>query len=187
MLRRQASPHPLVGGVTLGWWEDYVGRLRVVEHGGNVAGFSSQLTLVPSENAGFFVVSQIEGARLRDNLRDALLKRLYPDARARRPVPAPPADFAARAAAYTGRYAPSTSCHSCTPRSVPYILPVTLRDNALVLTGRRWIEVVPLLFVREDGSGYIVFRTDSAGRVNGMSVGSFWGFERLPDESPSPR
>jgi CubicO group peptidase (beta-lactamase class C family) len=185
MLARQASPHPLVPGVTLGLWEDYVGRLRVVEHGGNVAGFSSQMTLIPSENAGFFVVGHFEGSHLRDDLREALLKRLYPAARARRPVPPPPADFAARGAAYVGRYAWTTSCHTCTPRSTSVVLTVTVRDNALFFAGNRWIEVAPLLFVRHDGTGYVSFRTDAAGRVVAMFPGSFWSFERLPD-APAP-
>jgi len=184
LLRQQHAPHPRVPGVTLGLWEDYVGGLRVVEHGGNMAGFSSQMTLVPSENAGFFVVNHLEGSRLRDNLRDALLKRLYPAARTRRPVPPPPADFAARAAAYAGRYAWTTSCHTCSPRSTPVVLTVTARDNALFFAGNRWIEVGPLLFVRHDGTGYVAFRTDSAGRVAAMFPGSFWSFEKLPDATP---
>ncbi|MFL5537997.1 MAG: serine hydrolase domain-containing protein [Longimicrobiaceae bacterium] len=184
MLRQQVAPHPRVPGVTLGLWEDYVGGLRVVEHGGNVAGFSSQMTLIPSENAGFFVVNHFESSHLRDNLREALLRRLYPAARTRRPVPAPPVDFAARAGAYTGRYAWMTSCHTCTPRSVPLVLDVAVRDNALFIAGNRWIEVAPLLFVRHDGTGYIAFRTDPAGRVVAMFPGSFWSFERLPDARP---
>jgi hypothetical protein len=181
MLRQQVAPHPRVPGVTLGLWEDYVGRLRVVEHGGNVAGFSAQMTLIPSENAGFFVVGHFEGSHLRDDLRQALLTRLYPAARARRPVPPPPADFAGRAAAYTGRYTWTTSCHTCQPRSTPVVFDVSLRDGALFIAGSRWIEVEPLVFVRHDGAGYIAFRTDSAGRVTALFPGSFWSFERLPD------
>lgn len=181
MLARQVSPHPLVPGVTLGLWEDFVGTLRVVEHGGNVAGFSAQMTLIPSENAGFFVVGHFEGSQLRDVLRDALLRRLYPAARVRRPVPAPPTDFAERAQAYVGRYGWSTSCHTCTPPSTSIVMTVTVRDNALFFSGKRWIEVAPRLFVREDGTGYISFGTDASGRVVEMFVGSFWSFERLPD------
>jgi len=184
MLRTQVAPHPRVAGVTLGLWEDFVGGLRVVEHGGNVAGFSNQMTLIPSENAGFYVVGHFEGSHLRDNLREALLKRLYPAARTRRPVPPPPADFATRAGAYTGRYAWMTSCHTCRPRSTSLVLDVSLRDGALFIAGNRWIEVEPLLFVRHDGTGYIAFRTDSAGRVTTMFPGSFWSFERLPDPGP---
>ncbi|HEX6751011.1 MAG TPA: serine hydrolase domain-containing protein [Longimicrobium sp.] len=184
LLTTQVAPHPLVPGVTLGLWEDRVGGVRVVEHGGNVAGFSAQMTLVPSENAGFFVATQFEGSHLRDNLREALLTRLFPQARERHPVPAPPADFAARGAAYAGRYAWMTSCHTCTPRRVSLVLDVTVQDDALLFSGSRWIEVAPLLFVRHDGTGYIAFRTDSAGRVAEMYAGSFWSFEKLPDASP---
>ncbi|HYJ79766.1 MAG TPA: serine hydrolase domain-containing protein [Longimicrobiaceae bacterium] len=186
MHRQHATMHPRIPGATLGFWEDYVGEVRVVEHGGNMAGFSAQLTLIPSERDGFFVVSHLEGSQLRDNLRQALLERLYPAARRRRPVPAPPADFAARATAFTGRYGWTTSCHTCQPRSVPVVLEVAADGDALRFAGRRWIEVGPLLFVREDGTGYIAFRTDAAGEVVGMYPGSFWSFERLPEAPPPP-
>lgn len=60
-----------------------------------------------------------------------------------------------------------------------------MRDDALFFAGNRWIEVAPLLFVRHDGTGYVAFHTDAAGRVTAMFPGSFWSFERLPDV-PSP-
>src|SRR5262245_7696118 len=56
MHRQQKTMHPLIPGVTYGFWEDRVGSLLVNEHGGNMAGFSAQMVLVPSERAGFFVV-----------------------------------------------------------------------------------------------------------------------------------
>ena len=80
MLSQQVRMHPKVPGVTLGFWEGQFGDLRVVEHGGNVAGFSAQLVMIPSEDAGFFVVNQFENSKLRDDLEDALLKHLYPKA-----------------------------------------------------------------------------------------------------------
>ncbi|HJR64253.1 MAG TPA: serine hydrolase domain-containing protein [Gemmatimonadaceae bacterium] len=181
MMRQHVTIHARVPGVTLGFFEDYVGALRVVEHGGNMAGFSSQMTLIPSEHAGFFIVSHLEGATLRDALREALLKWLYPAARVRHPVPTPAPDFASRAKAFLGRYAPTIGCNSCTPRRVPYVVQVTLADNALFMFGKRWIEVDPLVFVREDGTGHIAFQLDSSGRVASMSAGAFWSFEKLPD------
>lgn len=182
MLSQQVRMHPKVPGVTLGFWEAQFGDLRVVEHGGNVAGFSAQFVMVPSEDAGFFVVNQFEGSRLRDNLEDALLKHLYPSARVRSPRPVPPPDFSKRAEAYAGRYGPTTSCHSCKPRSVPYIFEVKNEGDALRIGGFRYVEVAPLLFLREDGSAYVAFRADESGAIVEMYPGSFWGFERLPNK-----
>jgi CubicO group peptidase (beta-lactamase class C family) len=180
MLAQQMTMHPKLPGVTLGFWEARFGDLRVVEHGGNMAGFSAQLVMIPSEDTGFFVVNHFEGSHLRDNLEDALLKYLYPSARVRRSPPTPPPDFAKRGDAYAGRYGPMTSCHSCTPRSVPMILEVRNEGDALRITGGRYVEVAPLLFLRENGAGYVAFRADSAGAIVEMHPGSFWAFERLP-------
>jgi CubicO group peptidase (beta-lactamase class C family) len=181
MHRQHVTMHTRLPGVTLGFFEDYVGDLRVIEHGGNMAGFSAQMTLIPSEHAGFFVITQFEGSQLRDNLKWALLEHLFPAARVRTKPPAPPADFHDRAAAYTGRYVPLTGCQSCTPPSAPFVLQVKSEGDVLVISNRRWVEVDPLVFVREDGGGTIVFRTDEKGRVNWMFSGGFWSFGRVGD------
>jgi CubicO group peptidase (beta-lactamase class C family) len=179
MQRQQKTMHPLIPGVTYGLWEDFVGSLRVTEHGGNMAGFSAQMVLVPSERAGFFVVGQLEGSTLRDAVKQAVLEHLFPAARTRLPAPTPPPDFAKRAAAFTGRYAPSSSCHSCRPRSVPYILEVRADDEGLLFTGSKWIQTAPLIFERKDGTGYLYFQTDAQGNVVALYAGAFWGWEKL--------
>jgi CubicO group peptidase (beta-lactamase class C family) len=182
MLSQQVRMHPKVPGVTLGFWEGQFGDLRVVEHGGNVAGFSAQLVMIPSEDAGFFVVNQFENSKLRDNLEDALLQHLYPRARVRPIPPAPPPDFRRRGDAYAGNYGPITSCHSCKPRSVPFVLEVKNEGDALRISNFRYVEVAPLLFLREDGGAYVAFRADASGAIVEMHPGSFWAFERLPKE-----
>jgi len=182
MLSPQVRMHPKVPGVTLGFWEGQFGDLRVVEHGGNTAGYSAQLVMIPSEDAGFFVVNQFEGSKLRDNLEDALLQHLYPRARVRPIPPAPPPDFRKRGDAYAGDYGPITSCHSCKPRSVPYVFKVKNEGDALRISGFRYVEVAPLLFLREDGAAYVAFRADASGAIVEMHPGSFWAFERLPKE-----
>ncbi|HJU64402.1 MAG TPA: hypothetical protein VJ596_01935 [Gemmatimonadaceae bacterium] len=118
-------------------------------------------------------------------MRAALLEWLYPAARVRQAVPAPAPDFASRANAFAGRYAPSSFCHTCSPRRVPYTLEITAQGNALMMSGKRWIEVDPLLFVREDGTGHIAFQIDPAGHVTSMSAGAFWSFEKVPDPRPA--
>jgi hypothetical protein len=57
---------------------------------------------------------------------------------------------------------------------------VTARpDGTLEFAGGRWIAVDSLRFVRENGSGYIVFRTDSAGAVRELFAGGFWAWQKL--------
>lgn len=179
MQRQHATMHPRLPGFALGFYEDYVGTLRVLEHGGNMAGFSSLLVLIPEANAALFVANHREPSTLRDAVKEAVLARYYPGARQRHPVPTPTGD-AERLARFAGRYAPTLSCHTCNPRRVPYVLTVTANgDGTLGFTGKRWLEAEPLLFVREDGTGHIAFRADSSGSVTHLFAGGFWSFERL--------
>lgn len=182
MKRQHATMHPSLPGVTYGFFEEQLGDLRVIEHGGNMAGFSAQMTLIPSENAGFFVVSHHEGSQLRDNVRSALLEYLYPAARVRHIPPAPPSGFAKRAPAYVGRYEMMTGCVTCKPRRASLLLEVKSEGDVLVINSRRWVEVDPLVFVREDGGGRLVFRTDAAGNIVAMFPGGFWSFEKTVDD-----
>jgi hypothetical protein len=59
-------------------------------------------------------------------------------------------------------------------------MPITVNtDGTLWYNNKRWIEVGPLLFVREDGASHIAFREDEAGVITNMSAGGFWTFDRL--------
>lgn len=181
MQRQHITMHPRLPGVALGFYEDAFGELRFITHGGDMAGFSSQLVLVPSENVGFFVTMHHENNQLRDILKEELLTRLYPAARRRYPLPARITDDSASVARYAGRYAPTSSCHTCIPRSVPYIMNATANpDGTISLSGKRWIRVDKELFVREDGTGHIAFRTDEKGAVTHLFAGGIWSFEKLP-------
>jgi CubicO group peptidase (beta-lactamase class C family) len=182
MHRQQSTMHPSIPGYALGFNEDFAGDLRVLEHGGNMAGFSALMVLIPSERAGFFVVNHLEGSRLRDNLKWSLLERLFPAARSRRAAPARlPSVEEVKPERFAGRYAALTSCFSCNPVRAGSVLTVTANaDGTLAFAGGRWIAVDSLRFVRENGSGYIVFRTDASGAIRHLFAGGFWGWQKLP-------
>jgi CubicO group peptidase (beta-lactamase class C family) len=183
MQRRQVTMDPALPGYAIGFSEDFVGGVRVVEHGGNMAGFSSLMVLIPEENAGFFVVNHLEGSRLRDNLKWALLERFFARARERKPVPPLPPATSVRAERFAGRYAPLTSCWSCNPVRVSSLMTVTANpDGTLEFAGGRWIAVDSLRFVHDNGSGYIAFDTDSTGAIEHVFAGAFWGWQKIPDE-----
>jgi CubicO group peptidase (beta-lactamase class C family) len=182
MHRHQVTMHPSIPGYALGFNEDFIGDLRVLEHGGNVAGFSALMVLVPSERAGFFVVNHVEGSTLRNNLKWLLLERFFPAARRRHPVPAtlPPSEQF-RPERFAGQYIPLTSCFSCQPVRAGSVLRVTANpDGTLGFVGARWIWVDSLRFVQEKGTGYIVFREDSAGAIKQVFAGAYWGWQKLP-------
>jgi hypothetical protein len=181
MHRQQVTMHPSLPGYALGFNEDYVGDLRVLEHGGNMAGFSALMVLIPDAEAGFFVVNHFEGSRLRDDLKWLLLERFFPSAKQRRPVPAtPPPAEEVQPERFAGSYIPLWSCFSCQPIRAGSVMTVTARaDGTLEFAGGRWIAVEPLRFVRENGGGYIVFQADSTGAVRELFAGGFWAWQKV--------
>ena len=179
MHRTHATGHPQVAGLAYGFEEEWYGDLRLLVHGGNVAGFSSLVVLIPERGAGFFVVNHHEPSNLRNDLKWALLERCYGPA-SKSEVPEPLPDSVARAAAFAGRYGWNTYCHTCSEPTPWVVLTVDANpDGTLSLNGRRWIEVEPALFVRDDGASRIAFRTDEEGSVTHLFSGGFWVFERL--------
>jgi hypothetical protein len=179
MHQTHATGHPKVPGLTYGFEEERYGNLRLLIHGGNMAGFSSLVVLIPERNAGFFVVNHHENSNLRNDLKWVLLERFYgpaPNAE----VPKPSSDFNARAHLFVGRYGWNTYCHTCSGQEPWVVLTVGSEpDGAMTLNGRRWVEIEPFLFVRDDGASTVAFRTDELGRVTHLFSGGFWVFERL--------
>jgi CubicO group peptidase (beta-lactamase class C family) len=179
MHRTHATGHPQLAGLAYGFEEEWYGDLRLLVHGGNVAGFSSLVVLIPERGAGFFVVNHHEPSNLRNDLKWALLEHCYGPA-SKSDVPQSLPGSAARAVAFAGRYGWITYCHTCSEPTPWVVLTVGVdADGTLTLNGRRWIEVEPLLFVRDDGDGRIAFRMDEQGRVTHLFSGGFWTFERL--------
>ena len=52
-------------------------------------------------------------------------------------------------------------------------------DGTLGFAGGRWIAVDSLRFVKDSGTGYILFRADSTGAIRELFAGSFWGWQKL--------
>jgi hypothetical protein len=52
-------------------------------------------------------------------------------------------------------------------------------DGTLGFAGGRWIAVDSLRFVRENGSGYIVFREDSEGAIRELFAGGSWAWQKV--------
>ena len=181
MHRQQVTMHPSIPGYALGFNEDYIGSLRVLEHGGNMAGFSALMVLIPDANAGFFVVTHFEGINLPNDLKWLLLERLFPAARQRQPVPTTrPRTEEVKPDRFAGRYIPLTSCFSCQPLRASSIMTVTANaDGTLVVAGGRYVAVDSLRFVNDRGTGYIVFRADSTGAVRELFAGGFWAWQKV--------
>ncbi|HKO44444.1 MAG TPA: serine hydrolase domain-containing protein [Pyrinomonadaceae bacterium] len=180
MHSRHARGHPQVPGVAYGFFEDEYQGLRILEHGGNMVGFSSQLVLLPEENAGFFMVNHHENSNLRDTVKWAILERYYSNPT---PIKTPVArdDYKARGPMFAGTYQWNVFCHTCPHRTSGPVLRVSSNDDGTLKLSngpRRWIEVEPMLFVRDDGKARIAFQSDKSGKVKYLYANGFWVFER---------
>lgn len=57
MLVRQVTMHPEIPGMGLGFQEDRINGRVIFEHGGDIAGYTSLLVLLPEEDSGFFIAT----------------------------------------------------------------------------------------------------------------------------------
>jgi CubicO group peptidase (beta-lactamase class C family) len=182
MHRRHASSDPRLAGFAYGFYEEIANGERLLEHGGNVEGFSAQLTLIPERGVGFFIASQHEPARLRDVVQTALLNRYFPsNEKQKSAVPMP--GFRERAPRFAGTYELNQFCHSCGAdrREYPRIEVKANPDGTISITGnpKPLVEVSPLFFTRMDGTGGAVFREDPTGRITLLAGDSWIVFERI--------
>lgn len=180
MLQRRATMHPLLPGWTLGFQEGDLNGLRIVEHGGDIGGFSALLTLIPDHEVGFFVVHHLESTNLRFKLRQAILDRYFPDARTTK-IPVPDPGSAAGLRRFAGKYRGNIFCHSC-PGGGPNVQDFEVEandDGTITVWGSRWVQVSPLYFVDTDGKSRIGFAEDEAGRIIALSAGAWKVLERV--------
>jgi CubicO group peptidase (beta-lactamase class C family) len=181
MHRQHFTQHPRLPGCAYGFFERFQNGRRSLEHAGDLSGFASLLFLLPAEGVGFFVSCNRDDLKLRDDLVKAFLDRYYPAAAAA-PLPAPPADFAGRAALFTGHY--RYNRYSRTTLEKPLALVQQVRvvhggDGTLTieipdvlrefLGPIRLVEVEPLLFRRE-GDSYAAFRMGPDGRITHLAL-----------------
>lgn len=178
MRRQQATIHPALPGWGLGLQLDRVNGVDIAEHGGDIGGFSSLLTLMPTKDAGFFIVNHGEGTDLRYKVKAALLDALYPGRPTEAPKPDPSMTEALRRA-YAGRYRSSFSCQTCGVEAGEVFEVAVKSDGTLSVWGRRWVRLKPDLFVSDDGRRLLGFARDANGRVETMSGGSWRVANRL--------
>lgn len=177
MHAQQATNHPDLPGWSLGFQLDTVNGVAVVEHGGDIAGFSALFALLPDKHEGFFIVNHGESGNLRFRIKQALLDALYPA----KPVDVPAADSknAPAMAEYAGRYISSITCRTCT-RSDDQVFVVKAQPNGtLSLWGQTWVPLRRDLFVRDDGKRLLGFARDEKNKIVSVSAGSWRVADRL--------
>jgi CubicO group peptidase (beta-lactamase class C family) len=183
MHRRHATSHPELAGFAYGFYEGFTNGERLLEHGGNVEGFSAQMTLIPERGIGFFIATQHEPAQLRDVIQQALLDHYFPQ----RTTPSravPMRGYRQRAQSFVGTYELNQFCHSCgADRRVYTRVEVKANpDGTISITGNPepLVEVSPLFFKRVSGrGGGAAFREDASGRITELAGDSWLVAERI--------
>ena len=180
MHQRHATMHPLIPGWTLGFQENEVNGHHLIEHGGDIGGFSSLLSLLPEDELGFFVVHHLEGKNLRFDLRQLILDRIFPAVSQPKP-PGPPSNDADRLRRFAGQYRASIYCHTCRGGgpNVQEFEVTANQDGTISVWGERWTELGPLYFVSLDGRKHLGFAEDQAGRIIALTAGSWRVLERM--------
>lgn len=174
---QQATNHPDLPGWSLGLQLDNVNGVRLVEHGGDIAGFSVLFTLLPDKAEGFFVVHHGESGDLRYRVKQALLDALYPAQTVK--VPSGDPKNAPALAEYAGRYISSFACRTC-PLSEDDVFTLKVAPNGtLSFWGQSWIRLREDLFIRDDGKRLLGFARDARGKVISVSGGSWRVADRL--------
>jgi CubicO group peptidase (beta-lactamase class C family) len=177
MARQHATVHPAVPGWGYGWQQNDANGRRIIEHGGDIGGFASLMTLLPDEQFGLIVVSHLEGSGLRFGLKQAVLDKYFPDNRS--PgfgVPRPKKDLLP----YAGTYLANNYCRTCADgaRDAQRFEIVVNDNGTLGLWSDEWREIAPLLFSSQNGKRRIGFMRDSSGSVVAVSAGSWRVLER---------
>ena len=179
MRAQHATIHPAVPGWGYAFQLDVDNGRQLAEHGGDIGGFSSLLTLIPEERSGFFIVNHGEGNDLRFRVKRALLDALYPGPQAHAVPKADPAK-APGLREYEGRYRSSLACHTCREVDPEQDFEVAVpTDGVLELWGQEWLPLERDLFVRADGERLLGFARDSLDHVAVVSGGSWRVADRL--------
>jgi CubicO group peptidase (beta-lactamase class C family) len=177
MARQQATIHPAIPGWGYGWQQNAANGQRIIEHGGDIGGFASLMTLLPDQSFGLLVVNHLEGSSLRFKLKQAILDAYFADKRPpRRGVSRSKKDLLP----FAGTYLANNYCRTCADgeRNAQRFEISANDDGSLELWGDKWREIAPLLFSSEDGKRRIAFMRDNSGTITAVSAGSWRVLER---------
>ena len=176
MLTQQLAIHPQIDGFTFGLYERTWNGIPSINHGGEMLGYSSFMTLLPEENIGIFVVHHHEGTNLRylaiQTIIDALVPQNTEEAMAKK--------IKLAIEKFTGSYRWLSNCQTCTGSSSQQTWQLTAhKDGTLSGFNRTFYPIGPLLFKSTDGQRTMGFKTNKEGNIQYMSLGNINVFEKV--------
>ncbi|WP_422858856.1 serine hydrolase domain-containing protein [Flagellimonas sp. S174] len=176
MQTQQLSVNPAVHGFANGFYEKNQFGLKAYNHGGDMLGYSSFITLVPEINLGIFVVHHHENTNLRGKVVSQVLDHFGNKA----DVDSNPKRMNSDISKFTGNYKWMSFCYICPDSDQQPIYELTANDdNTLSGFGRKFYQVETLLFKSYDGKRIMGFLQNGNGEIKYMSLGNVNAFEKV--------
>jgi len=190
MHEQSFTQDPRLRGWAYGFEELRAENPRVIGHGGVTYHFYTQMYLVPEANLGLFVANNsANGRKMVDNVAEAFIDHYFPPPAVTPPTPLTnsPTDLHV----LEGSYASANDSYG-TSEKLKLVLGIqriqAQDDGSLLLSSlagsRRYVEVEPLLFQRDDGKRVdyfdsFSFRAGPDGKIQYL-LANMGGFQKLP-------
>lgn len=176
MQTQQLSVNPEVYGFAYGFYEKNQFGLKAYNHGGDMLGFSSFITLVPEINLGIFVVHHHEST----NLRAKVISRILEHFGTKTVTNSNPERLYNNVSEFAGTYKWMSNCYTCSDSNQQPTYKITVNDDhTLSGFGRKFYQVEPLLFKSYDGKRIMGFLQSEDGTIKYMSLGNVNAFEKI--------
>ncbi|MBS9464365.1 beta-lactamase family protein [Flagellimonas sp. 389] len=176
MQTQQLSVNPEVYGFAYGFYEKNQFGVKAYNHGGDMLGYSSFITLVPEINLGIFVVHHHENTNLKGKVVSQILEHFG----TKNVINPNPERMNNDVSKFTGNYKWMSSCYTCPNSDQQPIHELTANDdNTLLGFGRKFYQVEPLLFKSYDGKRIMGFLQNENGKIKYMSLGNVNAFEKV--------
>jgi CubicO group peptidase (beta-lactamase class C family) len=176
MKKQQLSIHPEVYGFAYGFYEKNQFGLKAYNHGGDMLGYSSFITLVPEINLGIFIVHHHENT----NLRNKVISQVLEHFGTKNNINPNPKRMHNDVSKFAGNYKWMSNCYTCLNSEQQSTYKLTANDdNTLSGFGRKFYQVESLLFKSYDGKRIMGFKENENGKIKYMSLGNVNAFEKV--------
>lgn len=179
MHQQQFTHHPRLPGYAYGFGEQVVNGYRMLQHGGDNPGYGSLLFLIPEENIGMFLSTNVLSNRLRQLFVPAFMDQFFPPL-SQTVTLQPEVGASERVARFTGSYVMNRYARRSLEKLLlwfgnQYLVWSDSVGYLVTQDGVRWVEVEPLLFRHAEEPAYIAFRENEQSEVThlfrGMNLG----------------
>lgn len=176
MLQQQLAVQPEVDGFGFGLFEKKVFGMQTFNHGGDMLGYSTYMTLIPERNIGIFVAHHHEGTNLRDKIIEMVLENFGTVSE----VNPNPKKMEMDLSMFVGTYRWMSDCKTCpnSEQQRSYQL-IANDDHTLSGFNRKFYQVSPLVFKSYDGKRTMGFFKSEKGEIQYMSLGNINAFEKI--------